>query len=146
MGNRAEIIIEGQENSIFLHWQGGKGSVKAFVEEALKRCPDIDNNAFIYELYAAIKDFFSFAGDKRYRERRMLNVYIIKSPKLISKKYAQESNIDNGVYKIQKDGKINYDYCCCKEGSAYTKETYNYISLFFQEMEELLKATDWGND
>jgi hypothetical protein len=37
MGNRASISIENCSSGIYLHWNGGKGSIMAFVEEANKR-------------------------------------------------------------------------------------------------------------
>lgn len=61
MGNRAVIAFEGSKTGIYLHWNGGQESVKAFLDSAKKlgvRDPISDPSYSLSRLVQIIGNFF----------------------------------------------------------------------------------------
>lgn len=154
MGNRASISIEGSNQVIYLHWNGGKGSVMAFIRETNRRyLGDMDSDSshtllkfkegasldaqhYILELYGVIRQFFSFSGDKKYRGRNRLSVRLLNN--------SDENNEDNKHYHVNSDGTIDYSKSVSTEDENYTKGCFEDITSFFIEADNLLLDASWG--
>jgi len=134
MGNRATIAVPTAKHMIYLQWNGGLGSVRAFTDEALRRNGGQINESLIYELYGAIRDFFSFAGEKN-RGRDGLSLYIVDK--------ASKCEGDNGHYSITPKGKLDTSEARLIEDFVYTAKSYNNITGFFQKMESMQLKADW---
>lgn len=147
MGNRASISIPKSNTLIYLHWNGGKGSVQAFVEEAKKRNGgnvmtgnnyhgDKTSDLFTMHLFACIRDFFNFSSNYR-KERDNMTVYIY------DKKTTKVCNEDNGHYRIREDGTIDFSLTKYIEPTDYTTESYNTIKQWFNDFDKhCFKLTD----
>ena len=93
MGNRAVITTNQRRmcdmNSIYLHWNGGRDSIEAFLQYAkLRGLKNPNNEETMQELYRIIKNFLGNS--------------------CIYDKYSRldTDNYDNGVYVINSDFEI----------------------------------------
>jgi hypothetical protein len=146
MGNRASIGVEGCSKKIYLQWNGGRGSVQAFIEEANKRyCAskhgkvdtiNIKDDTYLFFLFAAIREYFDFAGDRKYRGRDTLSLYLCDEP------YTDE----NGHYVVKNNGEIDFSHSRYIESKDYTSECYDGITAFYAELESVLVAHVWDGD
>ena len=92
MGNRAVIAFEGSKTGIYLHWNGGESSVRAFLDCARElgvRDPVRDSYG-IARLIQIIGNFFGGSLS--------IGVGALES--------LDQNNFDNGVYWIGKDWQI----------------------------------------
>ena len=129
MGNRASIYIQPSKQTIYLQWQGGPGSVDAFIDEAKRRAgftneiqPD-----FIFYLHHACRDFFDFAGkDQKYRNRDQLSLYVEAGEEICDQ--------DNGHFRLDKRGKLTRESgeYCYAEDPGYSKESNAFIAGLLQ--------------
>jgi len=97
MGNRA-VITFGSEGSnavgVYVHWNGGEASVKAFADTCLERgyrCPTSDPAYAMAGLIAVVQEFFGASG---------LSVGVGTLNNLDC------DNFDNGVYRIGEGWRI----------------------------------------
>ena len=93
MGNRAIIRGKNQEMGVYVHWNGGCDSVKAFCDYCkLKgyRSPETDSYG-VARLCQVIGNFFGGA----------LSVGGIVLPKFLTTKEVEEYWLDNGIYEIE---------------------------------------------
>lgn len=96
MGNRAVITTERKDLGVYLHWNGGRDSVEAFLKYCeLKgyRCPESDTYGWA-RLCQVIGNFFggtNSVGISRYEESDRDNfdngVYIISNWKIIGREF-----------------------------------------------------------
>ena len=142
MGNRATIEIEDYEqHSLYLQWNGGKGSVRAFVQEALRRANVQEDQEipddFIFYLHATIRDYFNFADVPSERGRDRYSLYVYEG--------ISATHEDNGHYFIRRQGTIDYSKVSpYLESAEETEELYQGITEFFKKFEDtLLEADAW---
>lgn len=89
MGNRALIIGKGASVGIYLHWNGGRDSVEAFLRWAeLSQLPSIENRGEI-ALAAVIANFFGNDGNS-------ISLETVDPANL-----ADSAPYDNGVYVVE---------------------------------------------
>lgn len=140
MGNRASIYIQSSRKTLYLQWQGGPGSVDAFIDEAKKRAGFTDKiqQDFVFYLHHCIRDFFDFANDTKYRNRDQLSVYVENSESICDQ--------DNGHYTLKRDGTLTRELgeYCYGEDSDYTKKSNAYIAGFFKQLDKVLMVSEWG--
>lgn len=140
MGNRASIYIQPSKQTIYLQWQGGPGSVEAFIDEAKGRAgftkeiqPD-----FVFYLHHAIRDFFDFASeDPKDRNRDQLSLYVEHGEEIC--------DCDNGHYRLDKAGTLTRK-CgkyCSAEGPTYTKESNAFVADFYRQLDAVLLTVEW---
>lgn len=124
MGNRAVITTEAKDLGVYLHWNGGRDSVEAFLLYCkLKgyRCPENDNYGWA-RLCQVIGNFF----------RDGLSVGIDRYDKL------DTDNGDNGVYIIKDWQIIGREFYDGPEQDSYTlEEALPLINLSQPEDEQL---------
>jgi membrane-bound inhibitor of C-type lysozyme len=140
MGNRATITLasDTKDRGIYITWNGGPGSVAAFVEETRKRmatnCQKLFTNAilkndretkiltFYTTLYGVMREFFNYyCNDK---SRVTTCVYLPGDIKV------RDSVIDNGCYIIEDDftcQRINLN-----EIHPQEQTNYQNITRFFE--------------
>jgi hypothetical protein len=97
MGNRA-VITFGSKGSnavgVYIHWNGGRDSVRAFLEVCRARgyrCPTVDKAYAMAGLVGVISEFFGKGG-------LSVGVDILKN--------LDCDNYDNGVYQVGKNWEI----------------------------------------
>lgn len=98
MGNRAVIVkasdMGKQSKCLYLHWNGGKASVKAFLQAAKHLGLDASSPDFLEELgHLVAGTFFGV-------ELGQKNIYLQAYGR------ADKDNFDNGVFVIDDDAKI----------------------------------------
>ena len=155
MGNRASISVEGSNQTIFVHWNGGKGSIMAFVREANRRCQaskyepeksnddlltfddneNLDPDVYMIELYSAIRQFFSFSGEQKHRGRDSLSLRIFNS--------IQKNDEDNKHYHVNGNGSIDFSGSKLIENQEYTEGCFKDITSFFKQADNLLLTSDF---
>ena len=90
MGNRAIIIGTEAELAIYLHWNGGRDSVEAFLEYAkLQQYPSLNSSSGVVAFTSMISNFFKSPGSS-------VDILIV----------AQQQSLDvgdNGVYVVDKN-------------------------------------------
>lgn len=104
MGNRAVITTRQKKIGIYLHWNGGRDSVEAFLEYCrLKnyRCPENDNYGWA-RLCQVIGNFFGGStsiGIDKYENLDIDNgdngVYVIEDWKIVDRLYFKGSEQQN---------------------------------------------------
>ena len=130
MGNRATIHLKSdtQDRGIYVHWNGGRGSIAAFLEETKKRMSgeclgeeDQVQNAFYSTFFSVCREYFSYCSS--YKSRAIRNVYYITEE-------ASFMSEDNGCYMIEDD------YSCSRTQidklPPREAEDYHTISQFFE--------------
>lgn len=144
MGNRASISVENCTLFLFLHWNGGRGSVRAFVEEANKRYTasryqtepspvHITGNRYVMELYACIREYFNFSGELQFRARDGMSLSLCED----------KNTEDNGHYHVLQNGQIDECDVTCSEYAHYTQQSHDSITQFFAMSESLMLVADW---
>ena len=132
MGNRATISLKNdtQERGIYVHWNGGEGSVRGFIEETKKRLggkASIGSDegsivTFYSTLQGVCREFFGYGG--QYKDRSPLSIYHCAHD-------VKGSTEDNGAYIIEDDfscERFNHSTFDDKERVDYT-----HITVFFNE-------------
>lgn len=110
MGNRAVITTRNKKLGVYLHWNGGRDSIEAFIKYcALKgyRCPEKDNYGWA-RLCQVIGNFFG--GN--------CSVGIDLYEKL------DTDNGDNGVYIIE-----NWEIVDREFAPYYEQQTYSLLEM-----------------
>jgi hypothetical protein len=110
MGNRAVITTRNKKLGVYLHWNGGRDSIEAFIKYcALKgyRCPEKDNYGWA-RLCQVIGNFFG--GN--------CSVGIDLYEKL------DTDNDDNGVYIIE-----NWEIVDREFAPYYEQQTYSLLEM-----------------
>ena len=139
MGNRATISLKNdtQERGIYVHWNGGEGSVRGFIEETKKRLggkASIGSDegsivTFYSTLQGVCREFFGYGG--QYKDRSPLSIYHCAHD-------VKGSTEDNGAYIIEDD------FSCERLDSAFLdtheERTYNYMKGFFEEVHHAMSA------
>ena len=94
MGNRAVIGFEGQKTGIYLHWNGGEESVKAFLQCARTYgvCDPVKDSYGIARLVQIIGNFFGGSLSLGLGDLESLDC----------------DNGDNGLYMIGQNWEIAY--------------------------------------
>ena len=139
MGNRATIQITNVKPFIYLHWNGGRGKVQAFINEALRRhntnyhsgtsetltinCP----HRFMSDLYGVVRDFNNFATSRGF-SRDNASIYLQDS----------KEDTDNGHYTVSQDGTLSGGRAT--ESLKHTKEDTEALAKFFEALESHFKA------
>ena len=96
MGNRAVITVEGSKVGIYVHWNGGRESVTAFLRAAKDlgvRTPASDPPYFYARLVQIIGNFFGGTTSVGIDALDQLDT----------------DNGDNGVYYVDEHMQINWD-------------------------------------
>lgn len=126
MGNRAVITTEDRRIGIYLHWNGGRDSVNAFLAYCnLKgyRCPELDNYGWA-RLCQVIGNFFPGDSSVGIDEYRRLD----------------RDNYDNGVYIIKDWKVIGRVYCHSGEQKGY--ELLDLMKFINSRMPEKEQVAD----
>lgn len=102
MGNRAVIVFDSDASTgIYLHWNGGLGSVLAFLEEAKLRgvrSPRTDPTYARARLTQLISEYFTYNGNRALEFETSIGVGSVEK--------LDCDNGDNGVYHVDGDWKI----------------------------------------
>ncbi|MGO3120126.1 MAG: hypothetical protein ACTIJH_06375 [Moraxellaceae bacterium] len=136
MGNRATITLSAdtKDRGVYVHWNGGRGSVAALVEETHKRMGinrktiggdfsdgEVDEDtitAFYATLYGAAREIFGYLG--RYKERDPSSIYMASQD-------VRGGPGDNGCYVIEND------FTCSRiDTSKFNQEEKNNYNSFAQ--------------
>ncbi|MGP9666741.1 hypothetical protein [Psychrobacter sp. AOP31-A1-22] len=147
MGNRATITLSAdkKDRGVYVHWNGGRGSIAAFLDETQKRMSmthktvsggDIDTEVdeeaittFYSIFYGVAREFFGYSS--KYKERDPDSIYM-------ASEHVRKGTSDNGCYVIKNDftcGRID------KENfSEYDANCYQHITQFFDEVHHALCA------
>lgn len=144
MGNRATIHLKSdtQDRGVYVQWNGGAGSVAAFLEETRRRMskdrkevltlPKGDENEvsrenetlFFYStLHGVIRDYFNYASPYKERESADNSLVLVSN-------ISTWSGEDNGQYDVENDfscKRINTDQL-----TDYEAENATDIKLFFE--------------
>lgn len=136
MGNRAVITldIDSKKRGVYVHWNGGSGSVQAFIEEARKRFtfsrgkihPDdleIEIVTFYSILYGLIRDYFAY--NTEYPSRKPMSIY------MTAPNGADGFTEDNGVYVIDTDFFCDRLNC---EHNDHERNNLEYARKFFDNL------------
>ena len=132
MGNRATVHLKSdiQDRGIYVHWNGGKGCMAAFLEETSKRmkasaCLGDEEQeiiSFYSILFGVCREYFGYCSS--YKTRGARNVYHIYE----GASFATE---DNGCYQVE------HDYTCSRTDvsklSPAHLEDYKATAQFFAE-------------
>ena len=130
MGNRATVHLKNDtiDRGVYVHWNGGRGSIAAFLEETKKRMSgeclgdeDQTINAFYSTFFSVCREYFSYCNS--YKSRTIRNVYYITEE-------ASFMSEDNGCYMVEADytcSRTDIDKLPPKEA-----EDYQTISRFFE--------------
>ena len=131
MGNRAIIKLKNDPKAqgVYTHWQGGEGSVTAFVEETQRRITgaidsqkEADAALFYAVLFGVIRDFAAYCTPFKNRRADMVLMAIGED---------ELKDSDNGIYLIEDDfscERFNHSTFDDKERVDYT-----HITVFFNE-------------
>ena len=131
MGNRATVHLKGdiQDRGIYVHWNGGKGCMAAFLEEASKRmkaseCLGDEEQeiiSFYSILFGVCREYFGYCSS--YKTRGARNVYHVYEDVM--------ADSDNGCYQVEDD------YTCSRTDvsklSPAHLEDYKTTAQFFAE-------------
>ena len=126
MGNRAVIKVEGSKTGIYLHWNGGRESVNAFLRAAKDlgvRSPVGDTSYFYARLTQIIGNFFGGA----------ISLGVDSVDKL------DTDNGDNGTFVVGPDFKIVRTLYHRHHGGMPTKETTDYEEGVYQDVMRINK-------
>ena len=134
MGNRVSISVPTIKQNLYLHWNGGNGSVKAFIEEAHRRtygeyipntshANDNTNMLFFMNLYNAVRDFFNYANDEKFSGYGTLSVYLDN----------HTNNCDNGHKTLNDNFEFEFN-----NWGTYDEESYRGITDWFKVKHEML--------
>jgi len=106
MGNRAVITTEDKEIGVYLHWNGGRESVEAFLavcKELGHRSPEDDCYGWA-RLCQVVGNFFggtTSLGIDRYENLDTDNgdngVYIIKNWEIIGREFGKDSPVEHST-------------------------------------------------
>lgn len=147
MSNAAIIRVPDSPIAVYLHWNGGPGSVAALVEEAFRRAHGrVNFETFIGELYAVAREFFSVSPDAGMApDYDGLNVYLTT---------ATDMRTENGPYDVVpvmgRDGCMTYDLLSDGEPvdvadlDKYESQNYVQIKKFFAARE--IANTEFSSD
>lgn len=113
MGNRAVITTKEKEIGIYLHWNGGRDSVEAFLAYCKQKgipSPELDNYGWA-RMCQVIGNFFggnTSIGIDLFENLDWDNpdngVYIIEDWKIIEREFSPDDEQDNyGIKKMLKD-------------------------------------------
>lgn len=131
MGNRAVITTLSKRVGIYLHWNGGKESIDAFLaycKERGFRCPSKDDYGWA-SLVTTISNFFGHTGQS-------VGIGLYES--------LDTDNGDNGVYFIR-DWEIVGRAFEPKREQSYDKESFEAILRRVREMNDMTdKETFFG--
>ena len=115
MGNRAVIATKKKDLGVYVHWNGGRESIEAFLEVCKSRgyrSPETDSYGWA-RLCQVIGTFFGgnmSVGISKYEALDLDNgdngVYIIKSWEIVDREYSHE--FDEKVDQEQKESMIDY--------------------------------------
>ena len=131
MGNRATIKLKNDPKArgVYTQWQGGEGSVTAFVEETQRRITgaidsqkEADAALFYAVLFGVIRDFAAYCTAFKNRRADMVLMAIGED---------ELKDSDNGTYLIEDDfscERFNHSIFDDKERADYT-----HITVFFNE-------------
>jgi hypothetical protein len=147
MGNRATITLSAdkKDRGVYVHWNGGRGSVAALLEETHKRMgmnrdtisggdinAELDEDtmtAFYATLYGAARELFGYWGE--YKERDPSSIYMASHN-------VRGGPGDNGCYIIKND------FTCSRIDTSkfnkYEQDNYTGITQFFDEVHHALCA------
>ncbi len=112
MGNRAVITTEEQKIGVYLHWNGGRDSVEAFLgacEDLGFRPPDQDCYGWA-RLCQVVGEFFGGDGlsvgistlDELDCDNGDNGLYIIKGWEIVGRKYARGEQSEHDVESMRK--------------------------------------------
>lgn len=117
MGNRAIIIGTEAKLAIYLHWNGGRDSVEAFLEYAkLQQYPSLNTTSGVVAFTSMVSNFFGSPGSS-------VDIFIV----------AQQQSLavgDNGVYVVDK----NFD--------IVERKYFTGIEQRHHKLADMLKAID----
>ena len=147
MGNRATITLSAdkKDRGVYVHWNGGRGSVAALVEETRKRMGinrdtisggvfgakvgEDTITAFYAILYGAARELFGYWG--KHKERDPSSIYM-------TSRNVRGGPGDNGCYVIEDD------FTCSRIDTSkfneYEQSNYTGITQFFNEAHHALCA------
>lgn len=125
MGNRALVKLNKSDNvAVYLHWNGGIGSVRAFLKYCELRGFRVDNGGYGVARFAQIVGNFFGGG---------LSVGIQPCMAHTEEEYNEESwGLDNGIYVCE-----NWEIV-----ERYPKDTFSLGESSEYELEEMLIAID----
>ena len=107
MGNRAVITTKDKKIGIYLHWNGGRDSVEAFLEYCRLqnfRCPEVDNYGWA-RFCQIVSNFFGGTSsigvgryDELYRDNGDNGVYIIENWHIVGREFF--NGFEQNEYKL----------------------------------------------
>lgn len=117
MGNRAIIIGTEAELAIYLHWNGGRDSVEAFLKYAkLQQYPSLNSTSGVVAFTTMISNFFKSPG-------LSVDIFIASGEQSLDVG-------DNGVYVVDKNFNI------------VGRKHFNGVEQQHHKLEEMLKGID----
>ncbi len=132
MGNRAVIIFDDAPKiGIYLHWNGGRGSVEAFLDEAKRRdirSPKGDALYCFARFSQIVGEFLAYSGDGQPNYSLSFGAGLADD--------LDQDNGDNGVYHIDDAFEIRErSHTLQTVADQYDKDCRKSIGEFFAKLE-----------
>ena len=144
MGNRATITLknDNQDRGLYLHWNGGEGSIAGFLKETQKRMDfgsgrtnkkrkiegENDITTFYSIFYGVVREYVGYYSV--YKDRTPSSIYMASNQNI------ELGSGDNGCYVIEDDftcSRININNL-----DDYESDRYKGVGLFFEEAHHAL--------
>lgn len=127
MGNRAVIATENRDIAVYIHWHGGRDSVRAFLTYCLMqnyRCPEEDCYGWA-RLCQVLANFFT--SDRPYNKGLSVGIDTYERLK-------DSADWDNGVYIIKGWRIVDREECPDEEQNTHS--LIDILNMIDSEMPE----------